>query len=305
MVYKDINPNEIKNNDIIIYHVPWCGHCIKFESTFSQLQNEFNKLKNNFRVVSVNVEQYPNIDIKFTGGKKILSVPKLVVMRNGFSCEYKKRFINMSAPDIAKDLSGGSCGLSGGEVSSQPVIAGGEVAPVISGGELEGGAKKKHRKSAKRSRSMTRKSKKRSTKRRSPMKYRMMGGGETIEGGADAALEGGKRRRHYMRGGADAAVIEGGADAAVIEGGAADDALEGGKRRRHHMRGGELEGGVDALEGGKKKRSKSPRKSRSRSRSPKALAKWRRAIKATLPEYKIPRKGTSAYRKVKAAYDRM
>ena len=65
------------------------------------------------------------------------------------------------------------------------------------------------------------------------------------------------------------------------------------------------------FEGGKKKRSKrrgSKRRSRSRSPNPKAkaaLSKWRRAIMETLDSYRIPRKGTEDYRRVRAAYDRM
>ena len=73
MGYSDINPNLIQDNDIIVYHVPWCGHCIKFEETYSQLQNEFNKNNKKFRVVSVNLDQFPNIDLKYTGRKKISS----------------------------------------------------------------------------------------------------------------------------------------------------------------------------------------------------------------------------------------
>ncbi len=64
------------------------------------------------------------------------------------------------------------------------------------------------------------------------------------------------------------------------------------------------------IEGGKKRSKKRGSKKRSKSRSPNpkaraALAKWRRAIMETLKSYRIPRKGTEDYRRVRAAYDRM
>ena len=288
MGYNDINPNLIQPNDIIVFHVPWCSHCINFEQTFSLLQKSFDALKKNYRVVSVNLEKFPDVDIKYTGGKKILSVPKLVVMHNGFSCEYKKRFTTMSAPEIAKDLSGGGCGLVGGEVSSSAPVAVESVPVEIQGGsvDIEGGKKRMHRRRMHKSKSRSRS---RSRKSKSPKR---------------------KHSRHRMRGGASegAAGLEGGAvESGAVEGGAVVEAVavEGGEVAASQ----EIVGGEVEIEGGKKRRkhhSKKRSHSRSRSRSPhRALSKWRKAIKMTLGEYRIPRKGTSAYRRVRAAYDRM
>ena len=65
------------------------------------------------------------------------------------------------------------------------------------------------------------------------------------------------------------------------------------------------------FEGGKKRsKRKGSKRRRSKSRSPNpkakaALSKWRMAIMETLDSYRIPRKGTEDYRRVRAAYDRM
>jgi thiol-disulfide isomerase/thioredoxin len=215
MGYKDIHPNELKNCDVILYHVSWCGHCINFEKTFSQLQDAINREKKGFRVVSIDIEKFPNIDLKYTEGKKIFSVPKLVVLHDGFSYEYKKNFTRMSAPEIAKDLSGGGCGLLGGEVvSAAPVIAGGAVP--VEGGDLEGGKKKR-----KHTRKMKSRSKSKSPRRRHHKKHRMMGG----------SLEGVQTVEEA------ASILAGGADGDVpaeLEGGDID--IEGGKKKRSRSR---------------------------------------------------------------------
>lgn len=68
------------------------------------------------------------------------------------------------------------------------------------------------------------------------------------------------------------------------------------------------------IEGGKKRSKKrrgskkSKKRSKSRSPNPKAkeaLNRWRLAIMETLDSYRIPRKGTEDYRKVRAAYDKI
>ena len=77
-INKDNFQNEVMNSDkpvLLDFWAPWCGPCRMVVPIIEEIANERSDIK----VCKVNVDEQPELASRF----KVMSIPTLVVMKNG------------------------------------------------------------------------------------------------------------------------------------------------------------------------------------------------------------------------------
>jgi thioredoxin-like negative regulator of GroEL len=77
----DIDPASIQGSGMVLFYVPWCGHCKRFLPEFEKMAAKHTSTK--FYKVNMDLYAAPRW---LTGGEEIRSVPKVSV----FDAKLKK-----------------------------------------------------------------------------------------------------------------------------------------------------------------------------------------------------------------------
>ena len=117
----EVSPSQIslKDQAVVLFHAPFCGHCRRFKPLFDDIPNVLKKRNCAVKAYEVNVEQYPNPPGWMTGGP-ITTVPRIVFLDKGNARIFEGERIIEDIAAQACEMGRGT--LSGGEKSLPPKL---------------------------------------------------------------------------------------------------------------------------------------------------------------------------------------